>query len=126
MIINGRSARSEKNSLLPLNDFINVAHNIIKSKQLIQGWISIKKIYELQEIYAASTQVVCQIILSDSANPANILEFAIRHILHEDKLAPAKHVSAIDLYSTTPQKPLKSHHVLPVNDKAIWDMAYEE
>ena len=61
-----------KKILLPLNDFINVSPNIIKSKELIQGWIAINNIYELKELYAASTQVVCRIILANSANPANI------------------------------------------------------
>ena len=77
MMINGRSTRAKKkpenkNPLLPLNDFINVTPHLIESKQLLKGWISINKIYELQELYSASTQVVCRIILANSANPANI------------------------------------------------------
>ena len=131
MMINGCSARSKKtghkkNALLPLNDFINVAPNLIEYKQLLQGWISINKIYWLQEIYAASTQVVRQIILANSADPANILDFFIRHILQEDTLASLNHVSAIDLSYETPPKSLKSYHALPVNNKAVWDMEYEE
>ena len=51
----GPKKTENKNTLLPLNEFINVAPNIIESKQLLQGWISINKIYELQELYAAST-----------------------------------------------------------------------
>ena len=115
-----------KKILLPLNDFINVSPNIIKSKELIQGWIAINNIYELKELYAASTQVVCRIILANSTDPANISDFSIRHIFQEDTLASAKHVSAIDISSKTPPKSLKSHHALPVNDKSIWDIAYDE
>ena len=120
MMINGRSARAEKtdqkkNALLPLNDFI----------KKLQGWISINKIWKIKELYSASTQVVDQIILTNSADPANISDFSIRNLLQEDTLAFEKHVSAIDLFSTTPPKSLKSHHALPVNNKAIWDMAYE-
>ena len=131
MMINGRSAWAEKkirrqNFLLPLNDFINVAPNLIESKQLLQGCISINNIYKLQEIYAASTQFFCRIILANSSDPADISDFSIRHILQEDTLESTKHVYAIDISSTNPPKPLKSHHKLPVNDKAIWDMAYEE
>ena len=37
-----------------------------------------------------------------------------------------QNVSAIDLSSTTPSESLKSHNALPVNDKAIRDMAYGE
>ena len=116
----------KKNSLLPLCEFINIAPNLIESKQLLQGWISINNIYELQELYAASTQVVRRIILADSANPADISNFSIRHILQEEKLAYAKHVSDIYLSSITPPKSLKSHHALPANDKSICNMAYEE
>ena len=112
--------------LIPLNDFINVATNLIKSKQLLQGWISINKLYNLQELYAASTQVVCRIILSNSADPANISEFSIRHLIQEDTLASINHVSSIDISSKTPTKSLKSHHTLTVNDKSIWDTAYEK
>ena len=100
--------------------------NLIDSKQLLQGWISINNIHKLQEIYTASTQFVRRIILSNYANPANISDFEIWHLLQEDTLAFAKHVSAIDLSSTIPPKPLKYHHAMPINDKAIWDMAYEE
>ena len=122
----GRKDNSEnKNSLLPLNDFINVATHIIETKQLLQGWISINKIHKLQKIYSVSTQVVRHIILVKSADPADISDFAIRHLLQEDTLASAKHVSAIDLSSTVPPKSLKSHHALPINYKSIWDMAYE-
>ena len=115
-----------ENSLLPLNEFINVATNLIKSKQLLQGWISAKNIYELQEIYTLSTQVVRQIILANSVNPADMSDFAIRHLRQEDTLASVKYVSSVDLSSTTLPKSLKSHHALPVNNKAIWDMAYEK
>ena len=92
MMINGCYARAEKNlenknALLPLNDFINVATNLIDSKQLLQGWVSVKNIYKLQELYSASTQVVCRIILTNSANSANISDFSIRHLLHEYILA---------------------------------------
>ena len=95
-------------------------------KQLLQGWIYVKNICELQELYSTSTQVVCRIIITNSADPADISDFSIRHIIQEDTLASAKHVSAIYISSTTPQKSLKSHHALTVNDKSIWDMAYEE
>ena len=123
----GRKDNSEnKNSLLPLNDFINVATHIIESKQLLQGWISINKIHKLQEIYSASTQVVCRIILANSANPSDISDLVIRHILQEDTLASAKHVSTIDISSTVPPKSLTSHRALLIKDKAIWEMAYEE
>ena len=122
----GPKKTENKNTLLPLNEFINVAPNIIESKQLLQGWISINKIYELQELYAASTQVFRRIILANSADPSDISYFAIRYILQEDTLASAKHVSAVDISSTTPPKSLKYYHDLPVNDKAIWDMAHEE
>ena len=61
-----------KNSLLPLNEFINVSQNLVESKQLLQELIYINKIHELQEICAASTQVFRCIILANSANPANI------------------------------------------------------
>ena len=81
MMINGHSARAEKNKpgkkLLPLNDFINVSPNLIESKQLMQGWISLKNIHDIQEIYAASTQVVCIIILDNYANPSDISDFSI-------------------------------------------------
>ena len=130
MMINGCSARAEKttqkNSLLPLNEFINVVPNLIESKELLQVWISINRVHKLQEIYVTSTQVVCRIVLANSANPVNISDFSIRHLLQEDTLASAKHVSAIDISSTFPQKPLKFHHALPVNNKAVWYMAYEE
>ena len=82
--------------------------------------------HDLQEIYAAYTQVVCRIILSNSADSADISDFAIRNILQEDILASKKHVSKIDLSSTVPPKSLKSHHELPVKDKSIWGMTYEE
>ena len=114
----------KKNPIFPLNDFINVAPNLTESKQLLKEWISINNIYKLQELYTASTQVVSRIILSNSADPAKISYFAIRHILQEDTLASTKHVYAIYLLSTTPPKSLKSHHALPVNDKSIWDMDY--
>ena len=68
----GRKKKSEKNYLLPLNDFINGAPNLINSKQLLQVWIYVKNIYKLQELYSASTQVVRQIILTNSADPAHI------------------------------------------------------
>ena len=131
MMINGCSVQAgkkirKKNTLPPLNDFINVAPNLIDSKKLLQGWIYINNIHELQELYAASNQVVCRIILANSANPADISDFSIRHLLQEDTLASAKYVSAIDLSSTVPPKSLKSHHALPANDKSIWDMSYEE
>ena len=127
VVPHGPKNKSEnKNSLLPLNDFINVAPDLIESKQLLQEWISINDIYELQEIYAASTQVVRRIILANSADLSDISDFSIRHLLQEDTLASANHVSAIDLSSTTPPKSLKYHHAPPVNDKAIWYMAYEE
>ena len=128
-MINGHSSQAtqttqEKNFLLPLNDFINAAPKIIEYKQLLQGWIPINKMHGLQEIYSVSTQVVCHIILYNSSNLANISDFAIRHLLQEDTMASAKHVSAIDLSSTVPPKSLRSHHERPVNDKAIWDMDY--
>ena len=121
MMINGRSARAEKtdqkkNALLPLNDFI----------KKLQGWIFINNIQKLQELYSAYTQVVCQIIHDNSADTADIYDFSIRHLLQEDTLPSAKNVSAIDISSTTLPKSLKSYPALPVNDKAIWDMAYEE
>ena len=90
------------------------------------GHIYVKNIYELQELYSASTQVVRQIILTNSANPSDISDFSIRHILQEDTLSSANHVSTIDLSYTTPPKSLKSYNELPVNNKARWDMAYEE
>ena len=122
-----RKNKSEnKNSLLPLNYFINIDTNLIEVKQLLQVWISINNIYELQELYATSTQVVYWIILANSADPSNISDFAIRNLLWEDTLASAKHVSAIDISSKTPPKSLKSYHDLPVNNKAILDMSYEE
>ena len=92
----------------------------------MQGWISVNNIYNPQELYAAPTQVFRRIILANSADPAEISDFAIRHIIQEDTLASTKHVSAIDLSSETPPKPLNSHRSLPVNDKDTWDMAYEE
>ena len=92
----------------------------------MQGWISISKIYKLQELYAASTQVARQIILPISANQAYISDFAIKHILQEDTLASAKHVSAIDISSTNLTKSLKYHHALSFSNKSIWYMAYEE
>ena len=79
-----------------------------------------------QEVYAASTQVVRRIILTKSTDPSKILDFDIRHLLQEDTLAFTRHVSDIDLSSIVPPKSLKSHHEIPVNDKYIWDMAYEE
>ena len=92
----------------------------------MQGWISINKIHELQEIYSESTQFLCHIILANSANPAKISDFDIRYLLQEDKLASTNHVSAIEISSIFLPKSLKSHHAPPFNDKAIWDMAYEE
>ena len=91
MMINGCSARAEKttqkkNALLSLNDFINVSPNLTESKKQIQIWISINNINQVQEIYVASTQVVCRIILANSAKPDNISEFDIRHLLQEDTL----------------------------------------
>ena len=70
--------------------------------------------------------MVRQIILPNSAVPTDISDFTLRHILQEDTLSSANHVSAIDISSTTPPKSLKSHQELPVNDKAIWYMDYEE
>ena len=122
----GQKNKPEKNALLPLNNFINVAPNLIYSKQLLQGWISIKNIYELQELYATSTQVVRRIILANSADPADISDFAIRHLIQEDTQASANYVSAIDISYTNPPKTLKAHHALTINNKAIWDTAYEE
>ena len=86
MMINFCSARAKKtskkkNSLLPFNEFINVAPNLIKSKQIPQGCIPINNIYELQELHAASTQAVCRIILANSTDPSNISDFAIGHLL---------------------------------------------
>ena len=116
----------KKNSLLLLNYFIKVTTNLIKYKQLLQGWISINNIFKQQELYSAFNQVVYQIILANSADPSDISDFAIRHLLQEYIMAPAKNFSAIYLSSTTPPKSLKYHHALSVNDKAIWDMAYED
>ena len=122
----GPKKTENKNTLLPLNNFINISPNPIEYKQLLQGWISVNNIYNPQELYAAPTQVFRRIILANSADPAEISDFAIRHIIQEDTLASTKHVYAIYLFSTTPPKSLKSHHALPLNDKAIWDMSYEE
>ena len=122
----GRKTNQKKKNLLPLNEFINVAPNLIESKQQLQGWISINTIHKLKEPYSDSTQVVRRIILANSSDPSNILDFSIRHLLQEETLASAKHVSAIDLSSTVPPKSLNSHHALPANKKAICDMAYEE
>ena len=99
-----KKKNQKKNSLLPLNDFINVAPNLIESKQLLQGWISINKIYELQELYAASTQVIHRIILANSTDPAEISDFAIRNLLQKYTLASENHVSSIDISSITPPK----------------------
>ena len=121
-----KKTTKKKNAHIPLNDFINAAPNIIDYKQLLQEWMSINKMHELQEIYAASTQVVRHIVLANSIDPTNISECAIRHLLQEDTLAPAKHVSTIDISSTISPKSLNSHHAMPINDKAIWDMDYEE
>ena len=122
----GRKNNSENNnSLLSLNDFINADPNLIYFKQLIQGWISINKMHDLQKIYATSTQVFRRIILANFANPSDISDFSIKHLLQEDKLESANHVSAIDLSSTFPPKLLKSHHAMPINYKTIWGMAYE-
>ena len=100
----GQKTSQKKNSLLPLNDFINVDPNLIKFKQLLQVWISINNIYELQELYAASTQFSRQIILANSADPADISDFAIRNILQEYTLASENNVSTIDIASSTPPK----------------------
>ena len=121
-----RKRSENKNFPIPLNDFINAAPNIVEQKQLLQGWISINKMHELQEIYSASTQGVCRIILANSAEPSDISNFSIRHLLQEDTLESAKHVYTIDISYTVPQKPLKYHHAMPVNNKSIWGMAYEE
>ena len=127
MMINGHSARAEKttqkNAPLPLNDFINAAPNLIDPKKLLQVWIYINKMHKLQEIYAASIQVVHCIILVNYSDPANITDFSIINLLQEDTLAPAKNVSVVDISSTVPPKSLKSHHEMTVNYKAIWDMA---
>ena len=123
----GPEKNQKKKSVLPLNDFINVAPNLIESKKIMQGWISINKIHELQELYAASTQVVCHIIILDnSADPANISDLAIIHLLQKDTLASANHISTIDISSIVMPKSLESHHALPVNDKVIWDTSYKE
>ena len=123
----GRGKKTgNKDALLPLNDFINVATNLIDSKQLLQGWVSVKNIYKLQELYSASTPVVCQIILTNSANPADISDFSIGHLLQEDTLAFTNYITAIDLSYTTPPKSLNSHHELPVKEKSIWYIAFEE
>ena len=120
MVVPSRpKTNSEKSSLLPLNEFINVAPNLIELKQLLQGCISINNIHNLQEIYAASTQVVLRMILANSTNPAKISDSSIRHIIQEDTLTSTKHESDIDISSTVLSKSLNYHHSLPVNDKYI-------
>eukprot|EP00557_Chaetoceros_sp_GSL56_P012122 CAMPEP_0176484562 /NCGR_PEP_ID=MMETSP0200_2-20121128/4523_1 /TAXON_ID=947934 /ORGANISM="Chaetoceros sp., Strain GSL56" /LENGTH=448 /DNA_ID=CAMNT_0017881049 /DNA_START=464 /DNA_END=1808 /DNA_ORIENTATION=- len=129
--IPGRSLllNKNRNTPIPLPDFLSTASILIQNGLIAQDWITSKSFMDNYNLLQASSTLARRIVLTGSASPDHLTDEIITKTLQDNPakaIATIFKISASSLESQREPKLHGEHYQLSPKDKQIWDESYRE